>query len=236
MSVLPQSLLAVLTAPSMLTEALPADPMPIFKAWLDEQTAAARQPSPNAMCLSTIGLSGMPRGRIVLCRGVDVKSGFVVFYTNYEGDKGREMAANPVASVTFHWDHADRQVRIEGRVVKSPAAESDAYFRTRPWESRLSAWASQQSRPMANREQLLNQYGDVVRKLGLDPAVLAERGESVEILRPPHWGGYRIWAERVELWVGGVGRMHDRAAWNRELTPAAEGFSAGPWAATRLQP
>jgi pyridoxamine 5'-phosphate oxidase len=201
--------------------------MSLFWGWLEEETAAKRQPNPNAMCLATVGDGGDggPRARIVLCRGVEVGAGYVVFYTNYQSDKGRELAANPRAAATFHWDHSERQVRLEGVVVKSPAAESDAYFGNRPKESRLSAWASNQSRPIESRAKLVEQYERVV----------AERGGG-EVARPPHWGGYRLWLTRVELWVGGVGRLHDRAAWVRGLTAAGDGFVGGAWAGTRLQP
>jgi pyridoxamine 5'-phosphate oxidase len=187
------------------------------------------------MCVATISPAG-PRSRVCLCRGVDTANGYIVFYTNYQSDKGRELAANPAAAATFHWNHSARQVRFEGWVVKSPAAESDAYFKTRPWESRLSAWASNQSRPLESRAQLLTQYAEVIRKLGLDPDALASQGSQADIPRPPHWGGYHLWASRVELWTGGPGRMHDRAAWTRSLTPKTDGFGASPWSATRLQP
>jgi pyridoxamine 5'-phosphate oxidase len=235
MPILPPSLVDLLTAPSPLPQALPADPFPIFKAWLDEETAAKRQPAPNSMCVATIGPSG-PRARILLCRGLDVVSGYIVFFTNYDSDKGRELTSNPIAAATFHWDHSDRQVRLEGPVVKSPPAESDAYFRTRPWESRLSAWASKQSRPLKDREQLMDQYADVIAKLGLDPTVIARQGAETVIPRPPHWGGFRLWPTRVELWTGGPGRMHDRAAWSRTLAPFHDGFTHSPWQVTRLQP
>jgi pyridoxamine 5'-phosphate oxidase len=235
MPALPPTLASLLAAESPLPERLPADPFPLFKAWLDEEVAAKRQPDPNSMCVATIGPAG-PRSRVCLCRGVDTAGGYIVFYTNYQSDKGRELATSPAAAATFHWNHTARQARIEGQAVKSPAAESDTYFKTRPWESRLSAWASNQSRPLESREQLLAQYADVIKKLGLDPETLAKQGAQADIPRPPHWGGYRLWASRVELWTGGPGRMHDRAAWTRTLTPKADGFSATPWSATRLQP
>lgn len=235
MPVLPPSLDELLTSGSALPERLPEDPFPVFKAWLDEEMAAKRQPDPNSMCVATIGPQG-PRNRVLLCRGVDTTSGYIVFYTNYQSDKGHELAANPAAAATFHWNHTARQVRLEGAVLKSPAAESDAYFKSRPWESRLSAWASNQSRPLANRETLMAQYGKAIADLRLDAATLAKHGPQADIPRPPHWGGYRLWASRIELWTGGPGRMHDRAAWVRTLTPAGEGFKATPWTVTRLQP
>jgi len=236
MPTLPPALLAVISSRDWLPTQLPDEPFGMFKAWFDEQMSSLKQPNPNSMCLATVGEDGFPRGRVVLCRGVNTSEGYLVFYTNYEGDKGREMAKNPRASATFHWDHSEVQVRFEGLIVRSPAAESDAYFAQRPWESRLSAWASRQSRPMRDRQQLLDQYAEAIERLGLTPEQLLEQGSAANIPRPPHWGGYRLFAQRVELWLGGPGRMHDRAVWTRTLTPAGEGYTGGAWLATRLQP
>jgi pyridoxamine 5'-phosphate oxidase len=235
MPVLPPSLTALLTSGSALPEHLPAEPFPILKAWLADETAAKRTPNPNAFCLATTAKEG-PRARICLCRGLDPANGFIVFYTNYDSDKGRELIQSPVAAATFHWDHSQRQVRLEGPIVKSPPTESDAYFKTRPWESRLSAWASNQSRPLKDREQLMGQYAQAIDELGLDAAALAKEGEQTEIPRPPHWGGFRLWATRVEFWTAGPGRMHDRAVWTRTLAPLHDSFTHSPWKATRLQP
>ncbi len=233
---LPPELLALIAAGGSLPSPLPTEPMGLFAQWLREQTAEARQPNPNAMCLATLGLDGAPRSRIVLCRGVDTAQGFIVFYTNYRGGKGKELAVDARASATFHWDHAELQVRIEGQTVKSPAEESDAYFKRRAWQSRLGAWASHQSEPVASREALLAQYAVVIEQLKLTPDQLLTNPEAAVIPRPLHWGGFRLWASRVELWMGGGGRMHDRAVWERELDPAADGFAGGPWRSTRLQP
>ena len=233
---LPAALLSVISSRDWLPTQLPREPFGMFQAWFDEQMSSMKQPNPNSMCLATMGLNGFPRGRVVLCRGVNTSEGYLVFYTNYEGDKGRELAANPRASATFHWDHSEVQARFEGLIVKSPAAESDSYFAQRPWESRLSAWASRQSRPMQDREQLLQQYASVIAELGFTPEQLLEQGNAARIPRPERWGGYRLFAQRVELWLGGPGRMHDRAVWERELTRDGEGYRGGPWSATRLQP
>ncbi len=154
------------------------------------------------------------------------KPGFIQFYTNYESRKGRELGANPRAAIVIHWDHLHRQVRVEGQIVKAPASDSDAYFASRARESRVGAWASKQSEPIASRAELLNAVEEATAKFG-DPVVP----------RPPHWGGYRLWAEAVELWVEGDARIHDRARWTRSLTPkAGSEFIAGSWSATRLQP
>lgn len=227
---------AVYSPSELLPEALPADPMPIVEAWLREAEARRDQPNPNAMTLATVDADGTPSARVVLCKGFAADPGYVVFYTNYQGRKGRALTGDPRAAVVFHWDHQDRQVRIEGPVVRSPASESDAYFATRPVESRIGAWASAQSEPIGSRAELLARVDETMARFGVTPESL-RRGEGAEIPRPPNWGGWRVWARRVELWVGGPGRVHDRAGWTRELRPGGDdGFTAGAWSATRLCP
>ena len=218
-----------------LPDRLPKSPVPIFHAWFDEAQQRKTQPNPNAMTLATIDPDGKPSARIVLCKGIEEDPGYLVFYTNYQGRKGRALDANPRAAVVFHWDHFDRQVRIEGPVTRSPESESDAYYHSRRWESRVGAWASDQSEPIESREALLNKVRHTAERLGVDLAG-AVGGQPIEIDRPPHWGGYRLWFERVELWCGGIGRVHDRAGWSRSLTPAGAGFRPGAWDGTRLQP
>jgi pyridoxamine 5'-phosphate oxidase len=211
--------------------------MGLFKVWFDEAHAAKQQPNPNCMTLATVDGAGNPSARIVLCRGMDVETGHIVFFTNYRGRKGREVLATGKASVVFHWDHTDRQVRMEGYVVQSPHAESDAYFASRPWESRLSAWCSEQSEPIASREDLTARIPQVMSNLQLSPQELLTRGNAVHIPRPPHWGGFRLWCTSVELWLGGPGRLHDRAVWTRNITMNQSGpVSTGTWACTRLCP
>ena len=196
------------------------------------------------MTLATVGVDGRPDARIVLCKDIDERSGHVVFHTNERGRKGRELAHCPHAAVVFHWDHLDRQVRIEGPVCRSPASESDAYFASRALLSRIGAWASDQSEPIASRDALVEKLHATMRRFGLDPANLPGNGGAgakVEIPRPAHWGGYRVYGARVELWCAGAGRLHDRAVWTRELRPVTDGqgggfVGAGAWTATRLQP
>lgn len=219
-----------------LPDPLPAEPLGTLKRWLDEAVAGRAQPNPNAMTLATVEGDGRPSARVVLCRELNVERGYVVFYTNYLSAKGRALSREPRAAACFHWDHADRQVRIEGSVKRSPDAESDAYFASRPWQRRLGAWASEQSAALGSREELLARAMKVIEELRLDVADLMTRGDKVTIPRPPHWGGYRLWARSVELWVGSAGRLHDRARWTRPLTETEEGYRGGAWKATRLQP
>lgn len=219
---------------SSLPDPLPAEPLAIFKTWFDEAWAKRLVPNANAMTLATVDSRGRPAARIVLCKDMDLspESGSIVFHTNYNGRKGREILANPYVAVVFHWDHFDRQVRIEGPAVQTTAAESDAYFRTRPLDRRIGAWASEQSAPIESREALLEKIAAVMARFGVG----FDNLETAEIPRPPHWGGFRIWAETVELWVGDAGRIHDRARWTRSLRPAGKGFKPGPWSVQRLQP
>lgn len=222
------------TQDSPLPDPLPAEPWTTFKAWFDEAYAKRVQPNTNAMTLATVDAHGRPAARIVLCKdmNLDADAGYIVFHTNHKGRKGREIAANPYVAVVFHWDDLDRQVRIEGPVTLVPDAQSDAYFRTRPLDRRIGAWASDQSEPIESREALLEKIADVMARFGIG----FDNLETAEIPRPPHWGGFRIWAQAVELWVGDVGRIHDRARWTRSLTPNEGGFRPGPWSVQRLQP
>ncbi|MEM9064469.1 MAG: pyridoxamine 5'-phosphate oxidase [Planctomycetota bacterium] len=233
----------VYAPPELLPEPLPEDPMPILGRWLREAIAASKEPNPNAMTLATVDADGTISARIVLCKDLDEVDGRVTFYTNYTGRKARALDANPRAALVFHWDHVDRQVRIEGPVTKSPPEESDEYFASRPWESKAGAWASDQSQPIGSRAEMVAQAESRLRQFGLDPAQLEPRDRTVQIPRPPHWGGYRIWARRVELWLGGPGRIHDRATWTRELLPAGDqgdgvfrSYRASGWDRQRLQP
>jgi pyridoxamine 5'-phosphate oxidase len=218
----------------LLPEPLPGEPLTLARTWLERAWRDRNVPNPNAMVLATATPDGQPSARVVLCKDIQPVPGFVVFYTNYESRKGRELAANPRAAVVMHWDHLDRQVRIEGTVVKAPEADSDSYFASRAIESRIGAWASQQSQPLASRAQLLDAVDEAARKLGVSERTA---GKDVHVPRPPHWGGFRLWADTVELWVAGAARIHDRARWTRTLTARdATHLDTGPWTATRLQP
>jgi pyridoxamine 5'-phosphate oxidase len=211
----------------LLADPLPPEPLKIAAAWLAQAWKERHQPNPNAMVLATTTPQGYPSARVVLCKDIVAPPGFIVFYTNYLSRKGRELGENPRAAIVMYWDHLHRQVRVEGRIVKTPEADSDAYFASRAMESRVGAWASQQSQPVESRKALL----DAVEAQN-------QRFPGPQVPRPPHWGGYRLWAEAVELWVEGDARIHDRARWTRTLTPKAgsSDFDFGPWTSTRLQP
>lgn len=190
-----------------------SDPFQQFQTWFD-QALAAKLPEPNAMTLATCTTDGKPSARIVLLKGFDER-GFV-FYTNYQSQKGQEIADNPQAALVFWWAELERQVRIEGRVEKVSAQESDTYFYSRPLNSRIGAWASEQSRAIANRE------------------VLEQRAEELKVKyeedvpRPPHWGGFRVIPSSIEFWQGRPSRLHDRLRYSRS--------DNGNWLIERLSP
>ncbi len=223
--------------PTLLPDPLPADPMPLFLEWFERAHAEKIQPNPNAMTLATVQPDGRPAARVVLCKGVDVRRGGLEFFSNYNSRKGVALAANPDAAAGFLWDAMERQARFEGCVVRLTATESDAYFRSRPLMSRLGAWASEQSHPIESRADLLAKLEGVMRRFGLDPANPPGPGVDVDVPRPEHWGGYRLIARRVELWVGVRARIHDCAQWVRPVTVHAdEEPETGAWISTRLQP
>lgn len=223
-----------------LPDVLPDDPMRWAAAWLDEATRQTVQRNPNSMTLVTVGDGGFPSARVVLCKDFVADPGYLVFYTNYRSRKVRELRGNPRVAVTFHWDALGRQVRIEGIAVLAPAAESDAYFASRNWGSQLGAWGSDQSAPLASREALLRQLRERAAELGLnvsDDLRSIHEADRPVIPRPAHWGGVRVWASEIELWIEGEDRIHDRALWQRKLDRTDEhGFAAGGWSGTRLQP
>jgi len=190
-----------------------ADPRLQFEHWLN-QAIEAEIPEPNAMTLATVSSDLRPSTRVVLIKSVDARG--IVWYTNYNSRKGQELAGNPFAALQFHWVELERVVRIEGQVEKVSADESDAYFHSRPLDSRIGAWASPQSEPISGREVLVAAAAKYGAQFLLNPP------------RPPHWGGYRLVPEQWEFWQGRKSRLHDRLRY----TPAAD----GAWHRERLAP
>ena len=198
------------------------------------------QRNPNAMNLATIGNDGKPSARVVLCKEFRPDPGYLVFYTNYRSRKVEELRTNSQVAVTFHWDALGRQVRIEGAATFSPAEESDAYFASRDPGSQLGAWGSDQSAPLVSRETLMQQLAERAKELGLllddDSQPIVNAGRKT-IARPAHWGGVRVWASAIELWIEGPDRIHDRGRWARTLErDTGHDFATGEWQGTRLQP
>lgn len=189
-----------------------ADPLQQFDRWLREAITSA-VPEPNAMTLATVGADHRPSTRVVLIKGYDERG--IVWYTNYESRKGHELAAWPFAALQFHWVELERVVRIEGRVERTNVEESDAYYASRPLDSRLGAWASPQSQPISSRAVLVANAAKAAVRHGLHPP------------RPPHWGGFRMLPDSWEFWQGRKSRLHDRLRYRRE---------ADAWLRERLAP
>jgi pyridoxamine 5'-phosphate oxidase len=189
-----------------------ADPLQQFDRWLKE-AIAAEVPEPNAMTLATVGSDLRPSTRIVLIKGYDERG--IVWYTNYHSRKGRELAGNPFAALQFHWVELERVVRVEGRVEFTSAEESDAYFHSRPLDSRIGAWASPQSEVIEGRSVLVANAAKYGAQFLLKPP------------RPPHWGGYRLVPDNWQFWQGRKSRLHDRLRYRQE---------AGAWVRERLAP
>ena len=194
-------------------DASQADPLRQFEQWLQE-AIAAQVPEPNAMTLATVGSDLRPSTRVVLIKGCDERG--IVWYTNYESRKGRELAGNPHAALQFHWVELERTVRIEGRVEKTGAEESDTYFQSRPLDSRIGAWASPQSEVISGRGVLVANAAKYSAQFLLNPP------------RPPHWGGYRLVPDQWQFWQGRKSRLHDRLRYLQQAD--------GSWRRERLAP
>jgi pyridoxamine 5'-phosphate oxidase len=186
-----------------------------FRVWLDE-ALAAKVDEPTALTLSTVAASGQPSSRVVLLKGLPDDAGFL-FYTNYDSQKGQELAGQPLAALNFFWPALERQVRVEGRVEKAPEALSTEYFQSRPRGSQLGAWASPQSQVIGSREELEAREKEIE----------AEFTGQYPLPRPAHWGGYILQPTRVEFWQGRPSRLHDRIVYELE---------GNAWKRSRLAP
>lgn len=201
-------------AKALREDDIASDPLKQFHVWLAE--AVRRHPGePVAMALATASPDGRPAVRMVLMKGADERG--IVFYTNYESDKARDLAANPRAALLFHWPDLGRQVRITGTVAMVSAAETAAYFGSRSRASRLGAWASDQSRVIRNRQILETRLAEVETRFA-----------QGDVPPPPHWGGYRVAPESYEFWLGREDRLHDRLRFRKD--------AAGTWVLERLSP
>jgi len=197
-----------------LDESMAAEvPLEQFREWLDAAVSGGL-PDPNAMTVATVGTDGRPSTRVVLLKGFDERG--LVWYTNYQSRKGRQLAGNPFAALQFHWVEFERVVRIEGRVEFSDPVEADAYYASRPLASRIGAWASAQSEELGSRLELVKRTAEMGLKLGLNPP------------RPPHWGGYQLVPDYWEFWQGRRSRLHDRICYRLEPD--------GRWVRRRLSP
>jgi pyridoxamine 5'-phosphate oxidase len=199
--------------PVLLESHAPSAPLPLLERWLADALKRGFV-EPNAMTLATVDARGRPRARMVLLKQADARG--LTFYTNLESAKARELAAHPHAALVLYWPELHRQVRIEGRVARLRAAESDAYFATRPRGAQLGAWASPQSRVVATRAALEQRM-----------AAARDRFAGADVPRPPHWGGFRLLPRAIEFWQGRPDRMHDRLRSTR---------GGGRWRRARLAP
>ena len=193
-------------------DASAADPLQQFERWLNE-AIHSEVPEPNAMTVATVASNMRPSTRVVLIKGYDARG--IVWYTNYDSRKGQELAGNPFAALQFHWVELERVVRIEGRMEKISEADSDAYFHSRPLDSRIGAWASPQSQVIDGRTVLVTNAAKYAAKFMLNPP------------RPPHWGGYRLVPDEWQFWQGRKCRLHDRLRYR---------FNEGEWIRERLAP
>ena len=218
---------------------VPENPLLIAEQWFRDACANKKRRNPGAMALATVSSEGRPSVRTVLLKELSDASGYAVFYTHYGSRKANELEQNSRAAAVLYWEEFGRQLRFEGRVLRSPSAESDAYFLTRPWASQLNAWASEQSQAIASHEELLRKARHQAANFGVASDADFSQAEHAKLPRPPNWGGYRLWFEAIELWAEGGGRFHERVRYERKLSAGDENtasFVGGSWSVQILQP
>jgi pyridoxamine 5'-phosphate oxidase len=201
------------TKGGLVENQLPENPLELFKTWFQE-ALASEVVEPNAMALATVSPAGTPNVRMVLLKGIE--DGAISFFTNFNSRKGQDLDVNPFASCTFWWAELERQVRISGTVKKIENSASEIYFRSRPRDSQIGAWASDQSKPLANRAELEKSFEKQTKRF-----------DGEDIPKPDHWGGFQIQIQEIEFWQGRPGRLHDRIYYQ---------LSSGKWNRQRLAP
>ena len=211
------------------------NPLLLLQSWLNEAMELDLQPNPDTMAIATSNSQGLPNVRMVLCKEINTKEGYVVFYTNYNSVKSLEIKENPKCSALFHWDKLGYQIRIRGEILQSPDEENDTYFASRHLGSQVGAWASNQSNPVEDREALDDQFKKILDRFNLTSESITQNEQKIP--RPPNWGGYRLWIEEIEFWLNQKDRLHDRLHFRRALTISSEGIETEKkWTVKRLQP
>ena len=211
------------------------NPLLLLQSWLNEAMELDLQPNPDTMAIATSNSQGLPNVRMVLCKEINTKEGYVVFYTNYNSVKSLEIKENPKCSALFHWDKLGYQIRISGEILQSPDEENDTYFASRHLGSQVGAWASNQSNPVEDREALDDQFKKILDRFNLTSESITRNEQKIP--RPPNWGGYRLWIEEIEFWLNQKDRLHDRLHFRRALTISSEGIETEKkWTVKRLQP
>ena len=209
---------------SPLPEVLPSDPLPLLGTWFEDARRVLAARNPDAMTLATVDARGRPVARMVICRGVDLERGTLRFFTDTSSPKGRELGDRPFVACVFHWDAPlHRQLRVEGSARPLPRDEVEAYFRARPGGAQVAAWASDQSAPLLSRADLVERQRAMAERFG----VAADAVRPGPLDPPDRWGGFRVWIDAVEFWVGQPGRLHERQRYLRE---------GDRWVVTLLQP
>ena len=219
----------------ILSQSMTQNPLLLLQSWLNEAMELDLQPNPDTMAIATSNSQGLPNVRMVLCKEINTKEGYVVFYTNYNSVKSLEIKENPKCSALFHWDKLGYQIRISGEILQSPDEENDTYFASRHLGSQVGAWASNQSNPVEDREALDDQFKKILDRFNLTSESITRNEQKIP--RPPNWGGYRLWIEEIEFWLNQKDRLHDRLHFRRALTISSEGIETEKkWTVKRLQP